>query len=280
MDNKESKTSDVTASKSKTNLNGLIIGLTTLIVLTTWVTLATLYASKEVPTDGHITGYLGTLGDFIGGMMNPILTFITVILLVYTIRQNQEMIKQSQAVIDLNTKELKNSTKELNNSQKALHKDANTNNLKFQFEILKIINDQFEDLLSTIAFKYPTQNCSLRSFLHHIKIGEENFDEQPIIFFNQKVREPGKVYETVNKLILLYETYIESVTTIVSELPATKGHFLQHETTTTIYILNRAIAESDLPISYRQRVAQLAVQTAEILDDYTNNFGLEAEEAE
>jgi len=89
---------------------------------------------QSVIPEGDVHAYYGAMGDFIGGLINPTLTFITIYLLIVTLRQNQKVITQGQeinsqnnTVIELNIEELKNSTKELRLSQEALHKDATTN---------------------------------------------------------------------------------------------------------------------------------------------------------
>lgn len=53
------------------------------------------------------TGTWGEFGDFFGGMLNPFMTFLTVILLVETIRQQNRAIEQSQDVINLTREEIK-----------------------------------------------------------------------------------------------------------------------------------------------------------------------------
>ncbi len=76
------------------------------------------------PQPGGIHNYYGTLGDFIGGILNPTLTFFSVLLLIYTIRQNQKMITQGQDVIRQNGIELQASRKQLKETRKAQQKLA------------------------------------------------------------------------------------------------------------------------------------------------------------
>lgn len=77
-------------------------------------------------SDSASAGYLGTLGDFIGGILNPIFAGAGLLLLLLTLKQNEralsqaeQMIEQGQAVIEQNAAELRASRDELEQSRKA-----------------------------------------------------------------------------------------------------------------------------------------------------------------
>jgi len=186
---------------------------------------------------------LGTLGDFVGGILNPVMSFITIIFLIHTILQNQETIKQNQVTIDLNTDELKNSTRELSLSQKALTEDTVTNKLKFNFDLIERIEFGIKAVMSKNEFisdidlnGVDAENPDYYSFeyvLTEMVNGDGwNFGEEDFIFFS--------LNSTDNILITfkgLYEAYIESANFIISESPAMKTYFDNYTLTNELHSL-------------------------------------------
>lgn len=102
-------------------------------------------------------GDWGTLGDFFGGILNPTFTFLSIILLAYTLYQNKMALEQNQIALDLNNEELEISSKALTSSAEAQHAQTigNTffnllsqhnnivNNLLFDNSIIKL-GSQYE----------------------------------------------------------------------------------------------------------------------------------------
>lgn len=62
----------------------------------------------------------GQAGDFFGGILNPIIGLITVLLVVYSIRQNQKALEQNELALKQNEKALTDSHNELKNSNSVL----------------------------------------------------------------------------------------------------------------------------------------------------------------
>ncbi|WP_145489996.1 putative phage abortive infection protein [Yersinia rohdei] len=87
---------------------------------------------------------LGTFGDFFGGTLNPILTFISVIFLISTI-------KIQQTELSLTRKELMQTRLEYKNTSNALNTQAIENTF---FNILKLHNDISLNLNSVNGFLY------------------------------------------------------------------------------------------------------------------------------
>lgn len=58
----------------------------------------------------------GQAGDFLGGILNPLIGLVTVILVVLSIRQNNIALQQNQAALKQNEQALKDSKEELQNS--------------------------------------------------------------------------------------------------------------------------------------------------------------------
>ena len=83
----------------------------------------------------------GVLGDFFGGVLNPIFGFSTLILLILTLQQNQEALRQSKEALKINNEELELTRKELADSSKAL-------NAQVKIQRQQSIEDSFFNLLS------------------------------------------------------------------------------------------------------------------------------------
>jgi len=222
------------------------------------------YGLVENPKPGDY----GTLGDYIGGLMNPFLGFITVIFLIYTIRQNQEMIKQSQAVINLNTEELRNSTYELRLSQEALHKDATTNHVKFHFEMLKIIEEQIDLTFKTPKYIHQSKSYSfsqILSFQHKSKDG--NSYSVIIDGFIKSLVELGVAYEIYYKSTLLFKSYQESLKTIIKEVPTMRWHFIEHNLTKKIKEIDHLMFSNREQILKHNIGIQLTTASSDIVAD-------------
>lgn len=66
--------------------------------------------------DSVASGYLGTLGDFVGGILNPIAAVLSVGLLAYTLRQNSVALKMSRDELQLTRQELEKQANSLKDS--------------------------------------------------------------------------------------------------------------------------------------------------------------------
>ena len=67
----------------------------------------------------------GQFGDYMGGVINPIFGFISVVLLIYTIRQQQEALSLQREELQATREELARSAKAQEASEKALNEQAN-----------------------------------------------------------------------------------------------------------------------------------------------------------
>lgn len=66
----------------------------------------------------------GALGDFFGGILNPVLAFSSLVLLLATLRQNHKALSQNEDALRLNNAELEMTREELSESKKALIQQA------------------------------------------------------------------------------------------------------------------------------------------------------------
>lgn len=63
----------------------------------------------------------GAMGSFFGGVLGPAFTFLTMLLLAYTLFQNKKALEQSQKALEFNNQELEISGQALKSSSEALH---------------------------------------------------------------------------------------------------------------------------------------------------------------
>ncbi|AXY57585.1 hypothetical protein CDG60_14055 [Acinetobacter chinensis] len=83
---------------------------------------------SDEKSDTSLIANWGTFGDFIGGTLNPILTFISICLILYTVYQNKK-------ALDFNSEELSLSRKAQQDSSKSQNLIQKTQNLQ-QFDSL------------------------------------------------------------------------------------------------------------------------------------------------
>ncbi len=130
--------------KEKTNI---IITLIFIIVLS-------ILFGIYINTNGHplaadTTG-LGTLGDFVGGLLNPTMTFITIMFLIHTISQNQTIIEQGKEVLSLNTQELSDTREELKQTKEAHQELTKIENINLTNKELTNERSLYEQEINTI----------------------------------------------------------------------------------------------------------------------------------
>lgn len=116
---------------------------------------------KQAESISDLRGQFGTLGDVMGGLLNPILTFISILLLLWTIRQTQkanalsgEMLNQARKQLEISADELRLTRDELAGAKEAQQDISVTQKLQ-QFEntfftLLKRLLEQQKDLQSEI----------------------------------------------------------------------------------------------------------------------------------
>lgn len=226
-------------ANNQDSMKGLMIFVSTFILII-FLSLFTIYLLQTGAFKS--SSELGTLGDFIGGLMNPLLSFVTVLFLIYTIKQNQEMIKQNQRTIELNTEELGHSTK-------ALQQDAKTNNLKFHFELIDMLDKQIQKVASRGSFPFENQ---FYSFSDAITSDPGSFRAQCLKNdLVVSIEHMGEGFDIYYEIQQLYSTFLKSLEIIIDELPAFDKFFLQHPTINLIKNLKEFIdpTEDDIYIA-------------------------------
>lgn len=91
-----------------------------------------------------------SLGDFFGGVLNPIFAFASLILLLLTLKQNQKALSQNEKALLLNNKELELTRNELSSSKIALERQATIQEKQnFEGTFFNLVNIH-QDLLNSI----------------------------------------------------------------------------------------------------------------------------------
>nr|WP_283164171.1 hypothetical protein [Shewanella corallii] len=117
-------------------------------------------------------GDFGAFGDFIGGTLNPILGFITVVLLIWSLRKQAEALKVSQTELALTRQELAETKQEAALSRlameaqvKHLEKEAQRN------ELQSIIKTQFEIVEKLMTTSLNTRDCNFADVMNQTQEG-------------------------------------------------------------------------------------------------------------
>lgn len=140
--------------------------------------------SSEEDTSSQI-GYWGTFGDFIGGTLNPILTFISICLILYTVYQNKKS-------LDFNSEEL-------SLSRKAQENSASAQSMIQQTQSLQQFDSFFFSLLNQIK-SYETDIS--KNTINQMYI--EFFDSFQNINFDS-ISELNKKYELNSYFLVVFE---------------------------------------------------------------------------
>jgi hypothetical protein len=85
----------------------------------------------------------GQTGDFFGGLLNPFFTFLGLLFVGITIRQNQQALKQSETELQLSRKELRKSSEALQAQVKTIERQRFENTF---FQLLAMFNEIIEGL--------------------------------------------------------------------------------------------------------------------------------------
>lgn len=133
-------------------------------VLVVNILMQILFVSFKVDVDenGHsvrasLIEHLGTFGDFFGGTLTPILTFVSIVLLLMTIRQTQsanklsgEMLDQAREQLDITAKEFELARIEHKRTANALHEQERTQRIQQFDSIFFSLYDRLMDDQATL----------------------------------------------------------------------------------------------------------------------------------
>jgi len=106
--------------------------------------------------------YLGTLGDFIGGMLNPVAAVLSVGLLAYTLFQNSMALKMSREELQLTRKEMERQANSLIESASIQRNTLDAESYRARSRVLW---DRFERVKGYEVLGGGPKNTSLRDLL-------------------------------------------------------------------------------------------------------------------
>ncbi|OOV86302.1 hypothetical protein [Oceanospirillum linum] len=134
-------------------------------VLVVNVLMQILFVSFKVDVDDEgnlvrasLIEHLGTFGDFFGGTLTPILTFVSIVLLLMTIRQTQSANKLSGEMLDQATKQLDITAREFERAR--LEHERTANALQEQERNQRI--QQFENAYFTMLDRILSEQTNIR----------------------------------------------------------------------------------------------------------------------
>lgn len=146
-------------------------------VLVVNVLMQILFVGFKVDVDGNghpvrasLIEHLGTFGDFFGGTLTPILTFVSIVLLLMTIRQTQEankfsgeMLNQAREQLKISADELRLTRDELAGAKEAQQEISETQKIQ-QFEstffnLLNIVSSEQEKIIVNVRSRIDDVIC-------------------------------------------------------------------------------------------------------------------------
>ncbi|MGL1936701.1 MAG: hypothetical protein OCD01_16855 [Fibrobacterales bacterium] len=140
--------------KNKFNVTVIIMAI--LFLFSSILSLIVIGKSNEVFDSNFLytLPYMGSVGDYFGGVLNPLFSFITIIMLIYTVRMQSE--------------ELKNSTEALNNSKTELSDQKQEMKLqndtliqqKFDTQFFQVLNS-FSSIINSISQHSPNSGNNI-----------------------------------------------------------------------------------------------------------------------
>lgn len=104
----------------------------------------------------------GQFGDYIGGLLNPILTFFTIFLLVWSINKQLEELELTRNELELTRIELKHSAEAMDSAQQAHHKsyELQLNEVK-RTQLQQALNEQYQEFESKWTRRFLIINSKI-----------------------------------------------------------------------------------------------------------------------
>lgn len=154
----------------------------------------------------------GQLGDFFGGVLNPVIGFVTLILLLVTITQNQKALEYNSQELELTRNELSDSKKAL--QQQVVILATQSFNSTF-FHMVSFLNDsssniRYESTEENIknikgkkAFQFYHQELikALEGYSHRDFDEKQHVERQVLVFSQQFDREIGHYFKQIKNLL-------------------------------------------------------------------------------
>lgn len=158
----------------------LLLGASFFVILAGSVFVAYL---STVQNFGFEPGDLGTLGDFVGGLLNPFLTFISIGFIAYTLLQNSDALKISSDELKLTREEMELARVEHAKSAKAHEKlvliERDTVNAHARMASAEFIGRELDVRIESLEKKLGANSFSIhgssRASLNEIEIKINNY---------------------------------------------------------------------------------------------------------
>lgn len=235
LDNKHSQ--DIDMKKQDTWL--YVIGAVALIFIVLVLSMYFIHFAR-LSTD---TTVWGTFGDYVGGSLNPLLSFLALIALLYTIRLQKRQ-------LELSADELKASREELELTRKELKKTADAADRQAtHFEAEAKRTDLYriiEKLAKRIEYNYREAECITAWYNYGIKISIEEVMNHPSNeTYYDRVLYISNQYEISN--------FVENILSkIVTDLRCLAAYLIQYHETQQFIV-------TPMPLFYKNEFNQLII---------------------
>ncbi|WP_283787920.1 hypothetical protein QNI23_014320 [Bermanella sp. WJH001] len=184
-----------------------------------------------------VTNDLGTTGDAVGGLLNPILTFITVVLLINTLKQNQAMLDQNQEILISTNKQLELSEEEMGKTREIFERELENSSLQLNDDFIKLISAKADNLIQDRIFKIKARATSAFEILHFSK--NENLSEKEKIEILHQLSKGLKTAKFFLEFTLLLDAYISIAEESIQLNPKLKAIYGHHD----IFYLNSVLLD-------------------------------------
>lgn len=236
-----------------------------------------LIAFLAIPISGLVVNQdaatRGQWGDFFGGTLNPLLTFLTFVGLLYTIYLQQKELRLSRAELSLTREELKRSSDALESQNESLAQQRFENTL---FSMIAVLNQIIEkmDVVSSPGYGYEAKAYNGRDCFSHFKSELErhykfrSWSDDPIYEEQRDFDDPYELIEYPHDEDRIKQAYVFFHKEHRSDL----GHYFR-----VLYNIFRFIDESDYKNPIYQKILRAQLSNQELFVIFYNcssEFGL------
>lgn len=203
---------------------------------------------------------LGTWGDFVGGTLNPILTFATFIGLLYTIHLQQRELRLTRKELSLTRREFERSSNALEAQNLTTKQQRFENTLFSMIEMLnQIVNAMDVDRRSTT---FSGKDC-FTYFFHQLEVAYSNPNNKlgpQIISLDSDVISQTSLHDDDDDKLL------KSFDSMYEECQSDLGHYFR-----VLYNIFRYIDQSEFADGIYAKILRAQLSNQELLIIFYNN---------
>lgn len=155
------------------------------------------FAKEPLSTDN---GVWGQFGDYVGGTLNPVFGFLSLVILLYVLRQNERALQMSKEELELTRQELKNSATALAEQSETLKVQ------RFEQTFFSLL-DLYSKNLAELTFFQKTDKKAIALFYDHLK----SYSKSEIIDgYSGKIIKTEMLYGDLNGFDKQFEAFAKA----------------------------------------------------------------------